>query len=157
ADAAFDGVQHLLAPFERLGVILVVLRDARVEIPAVVVESDGRVGEQRAHVGGGRVFEMVEADHYVGDLYAGVIDVVLDFDAIAAGAQHAHEGVAEHGVAQVPDVGGFVRVDVGVLDDDLFTRALGGFGRAGEQRRAVRAAVEADVDVAVAGDLHRLD
>src|SRR5262249_53201346 len=79
------------------------------------------------------------------------------FDAIAAGAQHAHEGVAEHGVAQVADVGGLVGVDVGVLDDDLLARALDAFGRAGEQRCAVRAAVEADVDVAVAGDLHRLD
>ena len=62
---------------------------------------------------------MVEAHHHVGHLHAGVVDVVLHLDLAAARAQHAHEGVAQHGVAQVADVGRLVGVDVGVLDDDL--------------------------------------
>jgi hypothetical protein len=62
---------------------------------------------------------VVEADDDIGDLDAGVVDVVLDFDGAAIGAQHADEGIAEDGVAEVADVGGFIGVDVGVFDDDL--------------------------------------
>ncbi len=55
------------------------------------------------------------------------------------------------------DVRRFVGIDVGVLDDDL---AAGNGGRgicAGQQRRGIGAAIEADIDVAVAGDFHRGD
>ena len=65
---------------------------------------------------------MNKADDDVGDLHAGVVDVVLHFDAIAGGPQDAHERVAEHGVAHVTDVRGFVRIDAGVLDH--FLRSL---------------------------------
>ena len=61
----------------------------------------------------------METRHHVGHLHAGVVDVILNFHRPAAGAQHAHEGVAQHGVAQMADVRGFVGIDVGVLDDDL--------------------------------------
>ena len=97
----------------------------------------------------------MEAHHHVGHLHAGVVDVVLHLDAMAARAQHAHERVAQRGVAQVADVRRLVGIDVGVLDDDLFARAGGGLGLAAQQRRGVGAAVEPDVDVAVAGHFHR--
>ena len=58
----------------------------------------------------------MKADDDVGNLDAGVVDVVLNFDAIAGGLQDAHKRVAEHGIANVTDVRGFVRIDAGVLD-----------------------------------------
>ena len=93
--------------------------------------------------------------HHVGDLDAGVVDVVLHFDAAAGAAQHAHEGVAEHGVAQVADVRGLVGIDVGVLDD-AFRRAgvrhRRPDGGAGDRVGEVGGAVEEEIDVAGAGD-----
>ncbi len=62
----------------------------------------------------------MEADDDIGNLNARVIDVILDVNRIAAGAQQANESVAENGVAQVPDVRGLVRVDGAMLDEDLF-------------------------------------
>ena len=66
------------------------------------------------------LLELAEADDDVGHLHAGVVDVVLHFDRVAAEAQHAHERVAERRVAKVADVRRLVRVDRGVLDDGLF-------------------------------------
>ena len=52
-------------------------------------------------------------------------------------------------------MGGLVGIDVGVLDDDLLAGDEGpGSAFAAQQRGAVGAAVEPDVDVAVAGHLH---
>ena len=65
---------------------------------------------------------MKKPDHHVGHLHAGVVDVVLHFHAPARRAQHAHEGVAQDGVAQVADVRGLVGIDIGVLDNDLARR-----------------------------------
>src|SRR5271165_5115558 len=72
--------------------------------------------DELAHSGGGLVFEMEEANDDIGYLDAGVVDVVLDVDFLAGGAEQADEGVAEDGVAEVSDVGGFVGIDAGVLD-----------------------------------------
>ena len=99
----------------------------------------------------------MEADHDIGHLHAGVVDVVLHLDAVAEGAQHAHERVAQRGVAQVADVRRLVGIDVGVLDDDLFAGGRRGCGIAAQERSAIRAAVEPDIDVAVAGHFERGD
>ena len=71
----------------------------------------------------------MEAHHHVGELDAGVVDVVLDLDRVAEGAQGAHQNVAQDGVSQVADVGRLVGVDVGVLDDHL--PGVGGVGGIG--------------------------
>ena len=71
---------------------------------------------------------MQKSENYVSDLDAGVVDVVLNFDVPAGVAEEAHEGVAQHGVAQVADVRGFVRIDCGVLDDRLGSIGAGGRG-----------------------------
>ena len=71
------------------------------------------------------MLELAEADDDVGDLDAGVVDVVLHFDRRAAEAQDAHERVAERGVPQVADVRRLVRVDRRVLDDRLVRRRRG--------------------------------
>jgi len=41
--ARFDRVQHFAAPFERLRMVLVILRDFRVQVPAIVIEAEAGV------------------------------------------------------------------------------------------------------------------
>lgn len=86
-----------------------------VEVPAEVIEA-GIHGEH-FHADGSAPLHIEEADDYVGDLDAGVVDVVLHLDGISGMAEDAGHGVAEDGIANVADVGGFVGVDAGVLDD----------------------------------------
>ena len=78
----------------------------------------------------------MKARHHVGHLHAGVVDVILHFDRPAARAQHAHEGVAQDGVAQMADMRGLVGIDVGVLDDDLARDRLAGFVRVLQHARS---------------------
>ena len=65
------------------------------------------------------MFELAEADGDVGDLDAGVVDVVLDLDRTAQEAKQPPERVTERGVPQVADMRRLVRVDRRVLDDRL--------------------------------------
>ncbi len=96
---------------------------------------------------------MQEAHDDVGDLDAGVVDVVLHVDFVAGGAEQAHKGVAEDGVAQMADVRGLVGIDAGVLDKGHCVGQT--FGReqclvGGDQSRGC-GTIEARVDVAGAG------
>ena len=118
--AVLEVVQRRGADREPRLVAVVPLGDARVEVPAVVVEPRG-VGDA-PDVVERLVLELAEADDDVGDLDAGVVDVVLHFDRRAAEAQHPHQRVAERGIPQVADVRGLVRVDRRVLDDGLLRR-----------------------------------
>ena len=104
--------------FRRCLVLLVPLRDARIEVPAVVVEAR-RGSDQRGDVLLRFLLQLDEADNDVGNLHAGVVDVVLDIDGVTGGAQQAHEGIAEDGVAQMADVRGLVGIDAGVLDQNF--------------------------------------
>ncbi len=79
AMALFDFFQSLIANFEARFVFGEPLRDAGVKVPAEVVEF-GR-GGQRFYFGERFFFEMEEAEDHVSDLHAGVVDVVLHFDA----------------------------------------------------------------------------
>src|SRR5688572_21406904 len=102
---------------------------------------------------------MDETDDDVGDLDAGVVDVVLDFNAIAGGLEDAHEGVAEHCVANVTDVRGLVRIDARVLDHlllALFLRYGLAESRSGDEAEEF-GAIEENVDVARTGDLDARD
>ena len=113
----------LAGGFVGAGAFAVPLRGAGVEVPAVVVERFGdvglaalfAVGDEGADFGDGFAFELEEADDDVGNLDAGVVDVVLDIDLLAGGAEQADKGVAEDGVAEMADVGGLVGIDAGVL------------------------------------------
>ena len=123
AVAFFDVLQSLRAQFEARFVFREKLRDARVEIPAEIIELR-RSGEFFNFREGLRL-DVREAEDDVRDLHAGVVDVVLHFDAAAGVAQAArHERVAKHGVAQVADVRGFIGIDAGVLDHDLAARPV---------------------------------
>ena len=61
----------------------------------------------------------MEADHDVGHLNAGIVDVVLYFYRCDPPAQHAHESVAQNRISQMADMRGFVGINIGVLDDDF--------------------------------------
>src|SRR5881394_2959667 len=74
--AVFDIVQRFTADLQPLGTARIPLGHARVQVPAVVVELAGiRDG---ADFGQRFVFELTKAYDDVGNLNAGVIDVVLD-------------------------------------------------------------------------------
>jgi hypothetical protein len=94
-----------------------------------------------------------EADHHVGNLHAGVVDVVLDVDFPAGGAQQADEGIAEDRVAQMADVRGLVGIDAGVLDQNL-SRGTCRRLLVGSQRRCHPGAIDSDVQIARGRDLH---
>ncbi len=69
------------------GVGGVPLGDAGVEVPAVEVDAlvvFGEFGEEFARARQGFAFEMDEADDDIGNLNAGVVDVVLHADFVAA-------------------------------------------------------------------------
>ncbi len=127
----------------------------RVEVPAVVVE----LPRDRLHVGEGLLLDVLEAHHHVRHLHAGVVDVVLHPHVVAPVAQHAHERVAEAGVPEVADVGGLVRVDARVLDDDVARplRRPSSLGEASRQLAGERRPVEEQVHVPAARDLRAPD
>src|SRR5439155_9081878 len=99
-----DGFQGLGAKGERRRIRLVELEAARVQVPAVIVEPDRRVGRKLSHVLETFLFQVDETDHNVRHLHAGVVNVVLRFDAAPSEAQQADKGVAQDGIAQVADM-----------------------------------------------------
>ena len=108
------------------------MSDPGVKVPAVIIEL--RPGNQVANFGGGFLLDVEKAENHVGDLYSGVINIILHFHVVAGVAQQARESVSQDGVAKVPDVRGFIGIDAGVLDDSLgrdfpdFMRRGGVFG-----------------------------
>ena len=155
--AGLERLQCLDAPCERVGIPTgEQARDLGIQVPAVVIETHLRVARQSPHLVNPHVPQESKRRHHVRNLHAGVVDVVLDFDAPPERPQHAHEGVSEHGVAQVADMCGLVRVDVRVLDD-----CLGGIGGrlvgSGKDSQRVSRSVKAHVDVPGARDLERPD
>ena len=149
---------ELLAGGQLRWVFGVPLGDAGVEVPAVKVDAlvgfEG-FGEEFADLGEVHALEVGEADDDVGDLDAGVVDVVLDADLPAGfegvGAEEACEGVAEDGVAEVADMGGLVGVDAGVLDEAEAGAAEVGVLVGGDAAND-GGAFEVEVEVAGSGD-----
>jgi hypothetical protein len=62
---------------------------------------------------------MLQSDDNISDLHARIVDVVLDFNLAASGLKNPYKGVSDRGVSEMADVRGFIRIDVGVFDDDL--------------------------------------
>jgi hypothetical protein len=102
-------------------------------------------------------FEMDEAYDDVGYLNAGVVDVVLDTDLVAAlvgvWTKETLEGIAENGVAEMADVRGFVGVDAGVLDQAEAGATDIGVLIGGDSAHG-SSAIEADVEVSGSGDFY---
>ena len=152
--AMLDVVQRLGAVLQPILVLFVPLRHARVEIPAVEIEAGGI--RDAANLLERLALEHPEADDDVGDLDAGVVDVVLHFDRDAAEPEDAHQGVAERGIPQVADVRRFVRIDRRVLDDRLGGRRRG--RRGGRQPIEQKTApFEEEVQIAVGRGRHARD
>ncbi len=126
--ALFDGMQYFKSRFKIFLVRLVPLRHARIEVPAVVVEARVRRDQFLDFLLRLR-FQLRETDYHVGHLHPGVVNVVLDIDDVTGGAQQAHEGVAQNGVAQMPNMRGFVGIDAGVLDQNLAAHIGRAFAR----------------------------
>ena len=93
--------------------------------------------------------------HHVGHLYTSVVDVILHFHRAPVRAKHPHKRVAQNRIAQVTDMRRFVGIDIGVLDDDLARILWERFPSAAQHAQAISAAIEADIDVSVAGHFKR--
>ena len=118
--AAFlDRVHGLSADVEAGRVGRIPIRDTGIQVPAVVVEPDRRIGREPLDRREIQPLDRRKAHHHIGHLHAGVVDVVLDLDVASLEADQPSERVAGRRVAQVPDVRGLVRVDRRVLDDGL--------------------------------------
>ena len=107
------------AQFVFVDAVLCTTATPGVQVPAVVV--DALIVDRARRAVRARRWRIVpsrcmRADDHVGNLHAGVVDVVLHVDLVPVRAQQAHEGVAENGVAQVADVRGLVGIDAGVFD-----------------------------------------
>ena len=153
--ALLNLVQRLEAMLQILLVLGVPLRNARVEIPAVVIEA--RLGGELFYVSPRFLFKINKSHHHVGDLHARVVDVVLDIHFPARKAQQADERIAQDGVAEMPDVRGLVGINAGVLNENL---ALGNIGLGlfiSKERGGHLGALDAGVDVSSAGNLKLLE
>ena len=115
AVAFLDGFQGFAAQRQARLVFFEELRDARVEVPAEIIEL--RLRGKRAHFIGRFLRDMDKSDDDIRDLDAGVVDIVLHFDAAPGAAKHPHQRIAQRGVAQVADMRGLVRIDIGVFHD----------------------------------------
>lgn len=73
----------------------------------------------------GPLAKLLKADDHISHLDAGIVNVVLYFHHSSHGSQEPDQCIAQHGIAQMPDVGRFVGVDISVFDDALFTRRRG--------------------------------
>ncbi len=103
------------------------LETSRVKIPAIVIEAHIWVGQQVLNVGRRLLCSSSWKPATTSATCTPVLSMyILHLHGPAARAQHAHERVAQHRVAQMADVGGLVGIDVGVLDDDLAGDRLAG-------------------------------
>ena len=100
---------------------------------------------------------MQESDDHIGDLHAGVVDVVLHIHFSAGETQQADEGIAQDGIAQVADVRRLVGIDAGVLDQNFAARhfdfGLSIGGQSGGQGRTI----DPGIDIARAGEFEFLE
>src|SRR5579872_4040620 len=121
--ALLDSVKRGRAGGKVLLVLLVPARSPGIDVPAVVIEA--RLVCKSLDFGMGLFLQMRKADHYIGHLDAGVVDVILDVDFPSRIAQQANERVAENRVAQMPNVRGLVGIDARVLDQNFARRDIG--------------------------------
>ena len=98
---------------------------------------------------------MLESDYNIGNLHAGVVNIVLDIDRMRRLTQHTDKGIPKNRIAKMSDMGGFIGIDAGVLDQDfVFTLDL--VRRWREHLAHEFATIEARVDVSSAGYFKRL-
>ncbi len=93
-------------------------RNPRIQIPAVEVDAravPGQIRHQLLHAGQIQRFEVNEPHHHIGNLDAGIVDIVLHIDLLSSRNQQPHESITQNCVAQMPDVCRLVGIDARVL------------------------------------------
>ncbi len=151
ASGVFDGVQRLQPHLLVLLVGFVPLRNPGIEIPTVVVEA--RLPAESLDFCAGLFFDVRKSNHHIGNLHAGVVDVVLNIDFPARIAQQPDERVPENGIAQMPDVRSFVRIDARVLDQNLAGECVGRWIVIRAQGGSHPGAVDLDIQIPGRRDL----
>src|SRR6266481_7198584 len=126
--SCFDGMQDFNAQLKTIRIWLTCAAafpiegaNPCVEVPAVIIKRDsrGKGTVKRLDVGERQPFDVHKAHHDISDLDSRVVNVVLDFDAISCRLKYPYKRIAEHSIADVPDVRGLVGIDAGVLDHQL--------------------------------------
>src|SRR5260370_24411062 len=147
-------VQRSSARLQVRFILFIPLRNTRIQIPAYVIKT-GRSSE-RLDFSARLLLDMQESHHHVRNLYAGVVDVVLDIDFPARKAQQADERISKNRIPQVPPMRRLVGIDAGMLDQHFarWNRGRGLFVR--NERRGQLGAVHSDVDVPSARNLEFL-
>src|ERR1700688_3252314 len=123
-----------------------------VEIPAVVIEA--RLSSESFDFSASFFLDMQKAHDHIGDLNAGVIDIVLDIDCPARVSQQANKSIAENGIAKMAYVRRLVGINAGVFHQNFpFCHP---FGRllVGGQSGSHQSAVDFHIQVARRRDLH---
>ena len=115
--STLDAMQRVEAPLLRLRMLRVIGCHPGVKIPAEVIKANLRIVDPLLDLCHAFLLQVLEGHDDIGDLHARVIDVVLRLHVMSQPLQAADQSVAEDRVANVADVGRFVRIDVGVLDD----------------------------------------
>ena len=75
---------------------------------------------------------MQKSHHHVGNLHAGIVDVVLNVHFPARKAQQADECIAENGIPQVPDMRRLVGINARMLDQHFAGGNIGSRGTIGD-------------------------
>ncbi len=145
-------LQHRGPQAQRLRLPLVHLGDACIEIPAEEIEAPADRLRRRHPI----LQDLAEADDQVRHLDSRVVDVVLHLHLMPEESQASRQRVPQDGVAQVADVRRLVRIDVGVLEDDLAARGDRGLWREDLARQRARRSTPIEEDVQVPGPA-RLD
>src|ERR1700686_4172320 len=102
------------------------VRNSRIKIPAVIVET--WLPPQGLNLRARFLLDLGKADAPISHLHAGIVDVVLDINFPAGRAQKPDEGIAENRIAQMSDVRGLIGIDARVLAPNLAGGGLGGGG-----------------------------
>src|SRR5436853_2136075 len=153
--ALFNRVQRLDAGLKVLFILLVPLRDAGIQVPAVVIET--RLVSELFNFSARLFGQLQKADDHVGNLNAGVIDVILDVDLAAGEAQQANETVAQNRIAKVSDVRGFIRIDAGVLNQHFAGGSRKALLAIGCDRSGQFGTIHAGINVSCTGNFQFLE
>src|SRR5215469_10589028 len=150
-----DSMQSFRAMPEVLSVLLVPLRNAGIEFPAIVIEA--RLSAEFLDLVPLFLFKMQETDDDIRDLHSGVVDVVLNVNFPLRKTKKTDKCVAENGVAEVSDVRGLVGIDAGVLDENLARGDVGGGLVISRKSAGERGAVDTGIDVSRAGEFELVE
>ena len=111
--ACFHSLKRQAAEFLIFFGLPVEIGHARINIPAVIVEP----AAHRGHFLQGFSLHPFQPDNDIRHLNSCIIQVILHLNLMAQKAKAAHEGITQRGIAQMPDMGGLVGIDIRVLDN----------------------------------------